>query len=125
MNDSALNPEPASPLAAELSAVMDGEADGEAVERVSRAWRQDGRTRADWQAYHLIGDVLRTPDLAGDPAAQARLLHRVQDRLASEPAWMLPAPALAYADATAAPEADAALTARHGRRPSWLRRATA
>ena len=42
-----------------LSALMDGEADRDLVQAVCRQWRQDEDDRAQWHAYHRIGDVLR------------------------------------------------------------------
>ena len=42
---------------------------GESVCRwVCESWRGDGELREDWHAYHLIGDVLRSDDLAIAPA---------------------------------------------------------
>ena len=50
----------------ELSALMDGELDASAVGRACGQWRDDEETRANWHAYHLIGDVLRSDDLVSD-----------------------------------------------------------
>jgi sigma-E factor negative regulatory protein RseA len=47
---------------------------------------------ATWQVYHLIGDTLRTPDLA--LSTQASLSQRVAQALAAEPALSLSAHAL-------------------------------
>jgi sigma-E factor negative regulatory protein RseA len=47
---------------------------------------------ATWQVYHLIGDTLRTPDLA--LSTQASLSQRVAQALATEPALSLSAHAL-------------------------------
>ena len=47
---------------ASLSALMDGD-DG-AVDAACRAWRDDASLRADWHAYHLIGEVMRSEDAA-------------------------------------------------------------
>lgn len=74
-----------------LSALMDGDAD--AAERACRAWRDDDALRARWHAYHLIGDVLRSDELASAPAHDARLLAAVRARLALEPVIVAPQPA--------------------------------
>ena len=46
------------------------------------AWARDAALRADWHAWHLIGDVLRSEDLASDPRHDRRLLRRVAVALA-------------------------------------------
>jgi sigma-E factor negative regulatory protein RseA len=79
---------------AELSALMDGQADAGDVQRCSAAWRDDADARARWHAYHLIGDVLRSDELAGSPARDAAMLAALRRRLADEPAILAPAPAL-------------------------------
>jgi sigma-E factor negative regulatory protein RseA len=69
-----------------LSALSDGELDGFQAEGVCTAWASDPAARSTWHAYHLIGDVLRSQDLAADPARDAALVSAVMTRLASEPA---------------------------------------
>ncbi len=79
-----------------LSALMDGELEGAALARACAQWRDDPRARADWHAYHLIGDVLRSDDLAGDAGRDAVFLQAVRARLAREPVVLAPsAPAVA------------------------------
>lgn len=73
---------------ASLSALMDGD-DG-AVDAACRAWRDDASLRADWHAYHLIGEVMRSEDAACDAGRDARFLAHVRERLASEPAVLAP-----------------------------------
>lgn len=85
-----------------LSALVDGHGDADAA--CSR-WRDDPALRRDWHAYHLIGDVMRSEDLATRPARDAAFLAGVRARLAAEPvvlaptrrrqAWMVPAAAAA------------------------------
>ncbi|MFM7703871.1 MAG: RseA family anti-sigma factor, partial [Rubrivivax sp.] len=76
-----------------LSAAADGDAD--ALDRALRALREgDGaasRVRADWHVYHLIGDVLRTPDLATPPGHDAAFMAGLRERLAAEPVVLTPA----------------------------------
>lgn len=67
-----------------LSALADGQLRGEAfalaVERVA----QQPEAQATWHAYHVVGDVLRSNDLAFCADDQA-FLARFQSRLALEP----------------------------------------
>jgi len=73
-----------------LSALADGDAtDSEAV-RAFQAWRDDADARSSWHAYQLIGDVLRSDDLAAEPAADEAFLVALRARLASEPVILAP-----------------------------------
>jgi sigma-E factor negative regulatory protein RseA len=75
-----------------LSALADGDAaDGEA-ECAFQAWRDDPQARASWHAWQLIGDVLRSDDLATAPAADAAFLVALRARLATEPVVLAPRP---------------------------------
>lgn len=69
-----------------LSALADGQLRGEAfalaVERVA----QQPEAQATWHAYHVVGDVLRSNDLAFCADDQG-FLARFQDRLALEPVF--------------------------------------
>lgn len=73
-----------------LSALADGEP-GQADHACS-AWRDDPRARADWHAYHLIGELLRSDDVRFAPARDAQFLGRLRERLASEPVSLAPPP---------------------------------
>jgi sigma-E factor negative regulatory protein RseA len=73
-----------------LSALMDGEADAEGTERACRHWRDDPAVRADWHAWHLIGDVLRSDDLAAPAPHDARFMASLRERLAAEPVVLAP-----------------------------------
>ncbi|MCK9509494.1 MAG: sigma-E factor negative regulatory protein [Pigmentiphaga sp.] len=70
-----------------VSALVDGEAP--LPEASLRSLGQDG-LREKWDTYHLIGDVMRTPDLAVQPSASFQ--QRLSAQLAAEPA-LLAAPA--------------------------------
>src|SRR5436190_1614212 len=73
-----------------LSALSDGELDASAVARACSAWRDDAALRATWHAWQLIGDVLRSDDLACRPAHDAAFLSALQVRLAAEPVVLAP-----------------------------------
>src|SRR5690349_2794071 len=73
----------------QLSALADGELDDAAP--ACAGWREE-RVRATWHCYQLIGDVLRSDDLAGSPVRDAALLRRVREALAREPVVLAPEP---------------------------------
>lgn len=72
----------------EMSAATDG--DVLALGAVCQAWRSDPEARANWHAYHLIGDVLRSSELAAPPAHDAAFLKRLRQRMADEPVVLAP-----------------------------------
>jgi sigma-E factor negative regulatory protein RseA len=78
-----------------LSALADGETDAAEAGRACSAWASaDARSSQSWHAYHLIGDVLRSEDLAHPPSRDAAFLQRLSARLDREPAVLAPAPLL-------------------------------
>jgi sigma-E factor negative regulatory protein RseA len=83
-----------------LSSLMDGEADMTAVQKASACWRDDPAARSTWHAYHLIGDVMRSDDLASPPGHDAAFLAALRVKLAAEPALLAPTPVLALAAAS-------------------------
>ncbi len=80
--------------AEQLSALADGELGAEEVARACANWRKGASSQATWHTYHLIGDVLRSDDLASSPRADRMMLDNVRDRLAREPVVFAPAPTL-------------------------------
>jgi len=94
---------PAEEARASLSALADG--DAQAVDRACKGWRDDAQARMAWHAYHLIGDVMRSDDLARPAGRDAAFLAGLRDRLALEPVLL-------------APQATAATPLR--RRQPWL-----
>jgi len=89
-----------------LSALADGER--EALPHAQAQWRDDREARERWHLYHLIGDVMRSEDLASRPGRDAAFLASLRERLASEPVPLAPtAPAAAPA------------TPAHARRLGW------
>ena len=76
-----------------LSAMADGELDDAAgVGHACAAWHADASHRATWHAYHLIGDVMRSDDLASDAGRDAAFLGALRARLATEPVVLAPEP---------------------------------
>ena len=75
-----------------MSAAIDG--DSGALDAACQAWRSDPEARANWHAYHLIGDVLRSTELASPPAHDAAFLSRLRQSLAAEPVVLAPVPKL-------------------------------
>jgi len=75
-----------------LSALVDGELDAEAAAQACGDWRERGEARAGWHAYHLIGDVLRSDDLAVDPSRDLVFLQALRVRLQDEPVVLAPQP---------------------------------
>ena len=74
----------------ELSAVADGEADAVALASACAAWRADDGLRASWHVYHLIGDVMRSDELASDARRDLALVNAVRERMAREPVVLAP-----------------------------------
>ena len=79
-----------------LSALVDGELDAAGATKVWAHWREAGEMRAAWHTYQLIGDVLRSEDLAADPARDAAFLGALRARLAAEPVVLAPRPIPAF-----------------------------
>lgn len=67
-----------------ISALADGQLHGEAFARGVELAASDPAAREAWQAYHLIGDVLRSGELAVGSSPSA-FLERLQPRLREEP----------------------------------------
>lgn len=76
----------------ELSALADGEVDAARVASVCEGWRADAGLRASWHAYHVIGDAMRSDELAADAARDAAFVLALRERLAHEPVVLAPVP---------------------------------
>jgi sigma-E factor negative regulatory protein RseA len=74
-----------------LSALADGELDAEAAAMACAHWRVDPEARESWHAYHLIGDVMRSDELAAVASRDRQFLQQLRERLADEPAVLAPA----------------------------------
>ena len=106
------------PVAGEtLSALIDGEADVGVVSSACAVWRESASTRSDWHTFHLIGDVMRSEDLASTRQRDAAFLERLRERLADEPVVLAPQPLGRPAAVEAMPMA---AQAGRWRRRSWI-----
>lgn len=74
-----------------LSALADGEATARGTAELTAAWSTHAPLRRDWQAWQVIGDTLRSDELAGC-GAESRFLSRLRERLADEPVVLAPSP---------------------------------
>ena len=80
---------------AALSSMADGEAGHDAQERCLSLWAERAEARGRWRDYQLIGDVLRSGELAREHDHDAAFLASLRDRLAREPVLLRPtAPAV-------------------------------
>ena len=68
-----------------ISALADGQLVGEDFALALSACDVDAEARGRWEAYHIIGDVLRAPEPMA-PARDAGFVRRLNARLAQEPA---------------------------------------
>lgn len=73
------------------SAMVDGEASPEEARRWLDDWAADDRARQDWHTYHLIGDVMRSDEMATSAARDGQLLSRVRSALQQEAVVLAPA----------------------------------
>lgn len=71
-----------------LSALADGDRD--ALDRATALWRTDAGARERWHVYHLIGDVMRSEELAARPERDADFVLRLRARLSKEPVPLAP-----------------------------------
>lgn len=74
-----------------LSDLADGRLGHDAMDAACRDWAADADARRTWHAYHLIGDVLRSDDLATPASGDAAFLAVFRERLACEPVVLAPA----------------------------------
>jgi sigma-E factor negative regulatory protein RseA len=75
-----------------VSALADGELHGDAFARAMDALATDAGARESWHAYHLVGDVLRSAELAS-PSNGADFVARFRARLQQEQAAVASKPA--------------------------------
>lgn len=75
-----------------MSALVDGELDSGETDQACALWRTSGQARVKWNDYHLIGDVLRSEELARKSSHDSAFLARVQAELARQPVVFAPDP---------------------------------
>ena len=75
-----------------LSCLMDGQAAPAALPAALVTWQQEADVRQAWHTYHLIGDVLRSDELATAPTCDEAFLQALRGKLAHEPVPFLSAP---------------------------------
>jgi sigma-E factor negative regulatory protein RseA len=68
-----------------LSALMDGELDGQPADRTIKAITEEEELKQVWDAYHLIGDAMRA-----NTHVAVDVRRHVAERLASEPTVLAP-----------------------------------
>lgn len=96
----------------ELSALIDGELAADGVQRLCTAWRNEAPCRESWHAYNLIGDVMRSEELASSSLHDEQFLRDLRSRLVAEPVVLAP-------DATSAGRETAVAEMHRGRVRSW------
>jgi sigma-E factor negative regulatory protein RseA len=101
-----------------LSALIDDECSREEVRRATLLWARQPEARATWHTYALMGDALRSEELAADPSRDARFLQSLRERLAAEPAIVAPMPLDARPGAVSTGPLGRAWSAR---RSAWAR----
>jgi hypothetical protein len=73
-----------------LSDLADGRVSPDQARALSAAWKDQPELRRDWHAMHLIGDSLRSAELAREARPAADLLAALRLRLADEPVVLRP-----------------------------------
>ncbi len=68
-----------------LCRLMDSDVSADEVESACAAWLADSALRSHWHDWQLIGDVMRSGDLAVPPAHDEQFLHSLRGRLGAEP----------------------------------------
>ena len=74
----------------QLSALIDGELPSISVREAYSAWRDDASVRDAWHVFSLIGDVMRSADLATTATHDQHFLRDLRARMATEPVVMAP-----------------------------------
>lgn len=85
-----------------LSALIDGESTPAGVDRLCVEWRSHADVRETWHAYNVIGDVLRSGDLASSAAHDLQFLNAFRARMVAEPVVLAPEPLVSLRETSAA-----------------------
>lgn len=79
-----------------LSALVDGQATPDELDRILNAWKTHSGVRQAWHEHQFVGDVMRSAELAqGSDGDQ--FLAKLRSRMAQEPVVLAPAAARAVA----------------------------
>ena len=78
-----------------LSCLVDGDGSAETAVQASAMWQGDAAMRSTWHGYQLIGDVMRSTDLASSAHRDAMFLAQLRGRLAAQSGVASIAPASA------------------------------
>jgi sigma-E factor negative regulatory protein RseA len=73
-----------------ISELTDGWLDATTLGRTCADWAADEDARRTWHTYHLIGDVLRSDELARAPRDDRAFLAGLRERLRQEPVPLAP-----------------------------------
>lgn len=73
-----------------LSSLVDGEVDVTEVAHLCSGWKEEESARRAWHTYQLIGDALRSDELATSPSRDCAFMERLRQRLAAEPVVLAP-----------------------------------
>lgn len=103
----------------ELSALVDGELTSDGVQRICVAWRSEPASRETWHAFQVIGDVMRSEDLARAGTHDERFLRDFRARMSIEPVVLAPHKASASADADVALQMTSSVAPRRSSGRSW------
>ena len=103
----------------DLSALVDGELGAPGVTLTCAQWRTQSEVRQAWHTYQLIGDVLRSGDLATAPGRDEAFLQTLRTRLAEEPVVLSPAAVADEAATPSLPIVDPRGAPVTGRRTRW------
>ena len=108
--------------AEQWSALADGELDGSALPALCAQWRDDASARERWHSYQLIGDVMRSDDLASTAAHDSNFMAALRLRLEAEPVVLAPTALPASVPAERQSDQHVALAVGEGtaRRRAWL-----
>lgn len=73
-----------------LSDLADGRASAAQLDSIMAAWNDQPDLRRQWQTLHLIGDTLRSAELANQVQDSDALLAGLRERIAQEPVPLRP-----------------------------------
>lgn len=68
-----------------LSALADGALSAQETRQLLQAWQHDAEARSTWHVYQVVGDVLRSDEMAVQVGREAAFVQRLRGRLALEP----------------------------------------